>query len=74
LSIIVFYSVFCKSKWWLYPIAIILHAIIDFPAALMQAGIINNVFLVEGLVCLSSVLLILLARYIHRRMKEHLVS
>jgi uncharacterized membrane protein YhfC len=74
LSIIVFYSVFSKSKWWLYPIAIILHAIIDFPAALMQAGTINNVFLVEGLACLNSVLLILLARYIHKEMKEHLVS
>jgi uncharacterized membrane protein YhfC len=74
LSIIVFYSVFCKKKWWLYPVAIALHALIDFPAALMQVGIIKSILFVEVFTCLSSVLLILLARYIHRRMKEHLVS
>jgi uncharacterized membrane protein YhfC len=73
LSIIVFYSVFCKGKWWLYPSAIILHAIIDSPVALMQAGAIHNVFLVEGLVCLSSILIILLARGIHKKLKEYLI-
>jgi uncharacterized membrane protein YhfC len=74
LSIIVFYSVFCKGKRWLYPIAIIIHAIIDSPAALMQAGAINNIFLVEGLVCLSSILIILLAKVIHKKLKKCLIS
>jgi uncharacterized membrane protein YhfC len=73
LSIIVFYSVFCKGKRWLYPAAIIMHAIIDSPAALMQAGVISSVFLVEGLVCLSAVLIILLARAIHKRLKVCLI-
>jgi uncharacterized membrane protein YhfC len=74
LSIIIFYSVFCKGKWWLYPIAIIIHAIIDSPAALMQAGAINNVFIVEGLVCLSSILIMLLAKVIHKKLKERLTA
>jgi uncharacterized membrane protein YhfC len=74
LSVIVFYAVFCKDKWWLYPVSIIIHAIIDSLAALMQAGAINNVFLVEGIVGLSSIILVFLARFIHEKLKYHLMQ
>jgi uncharacterized membrane protein YhfC len=70
LSIIVFYGVFDKKKWWLYPMAIIIHAIIDIPAVLMQIGIIKNIILVEGLVGISAVLLIFITKYIHKKTKE----
>jgi uncharacterized membrane protein YhfC len=70
LSVIVFYSVFCKGKWWLFPAAILIHAIIDAPAALGQAGAIKNVFFIEGLVGVGSVLVIIMAKYIHRRCNE----
>ncbi|MDR1913150.1 MAG: YhfC family intramembrane metalloprotease [Clostridiales bacterium] len=65
LSVIVFYSVFYNGKWWIYPLAIIVHAIIDLPAILMQIEVIKNIFFVEGLTFLSSIILIFLAKYIH---------
>ncbi|GHU87661.1 putative membrane protein YhfC [Spirochaetia bacterium] len=71
LSVMVFYAVFSKGKWWLYPLAILLHAIIDAPAALTQAGVIKNVLFVEGIVCISCVLILLLARYIHTRLRQN---
>ncbi|MDR0707753.1 MAG: YhfC family intramembrane metalloprotease [Treponema sp.] len=66
LSTLVFYAVSCKGKSWLYPLAILLHAIVDAPAALMQAGVIKNVFLLEGFVGASAVSLTLFAVYIHK--------
>jgi uncharacterized membrane protein YhfC len=66
LSILVFYAVSCKNKLWLYPLAILLHAIVDAPAALMQTGVIQNIFLVEGFVGASCVSLLLFAAYIHK--------
>jgi len=44
LSVIVFYSVFCKNKLWLFPLAIIMHAIIDITPAAFQVGIIKKFF------------------------------
>ena len=70
LSIIVYYSVFGKNKIWLYPLAILFHAIIGIPAAAMQAGILKNIFLVEGFVLLSSILLILFTKYLHDKLKN----
>ncbi|MDR2446680.1 MAG: YhfC family intramembrane metalloprotease [Treponema sp.] len=66
LSILLFYAVSCKSKSWLYPLAILLHAIVDAPAVLMQTGVIKNIFLVEGFVGVSAVSLLLFAVYIHK--------
>jgi len=70
LSIIVYYSVFSAKKIWLYPLAIILHAIIDIPAAAMQAGVLKNIFLVEGFVFLSTILLIIFTKYLHEKLKD----
>ncbi|MDR2808724.1 MAG: YhfC family intramembrane metalloprotease [Spirochaetaceae bacterium] len=64
LSIVVFYAV--SKKLWLYPLAILIHALLDVPAALMQLGVIKSIFLVEGLTGLSAVLLLLFARYLHK--------
>jgi uncharacterized membrane protein YhfC len=74
LSVIVFYSVFCKGKQWLFPVAILIHSIIDAPAALGQTGAIKNVFFIEGFVCIGSVLVMLIARYIHKTLKQHLTE
>jgi uncharacterized membrane protein YhfC len=70
LSVIVFYAVFRRDKRWLYPAAIVLHAIIDAPAALMQAGLLQSVFLVEALACLGSVLLVILAIITHKKLSS----
>jgi uncharacterized membrane protein YhfC len=69
LSVIVFYAVYGRNKKWLFPLAIILHAIIDIPAAAMQVGLLNNMVLVEGLVCLCTIFYIILAKNIHERNK-----
>jgi len=65
LSVIMFYAVFGNKKLWLYPVAILCHAIIDVPAAAMQAGVIKSIPLVESIVLVSAVLIIIYARYLH---------
>jgi uncharacterized membrane protein YhfC len=70
LSTIVFYSVYGQNKLWLYPLAIILHAMVDVPALTMQLGIINNVYVVESVTCISAILLVLLALTIHKKQSE----
>jgi uncharacterized membrane protein YhfC len=67
LSIIVFYSVYGQNRLWLYPLAIILHAIVDVPAITMQLGIIQNVYVVESVTFISAILLVLLAINIHKK-------
>ncbi len=69
LSVIVFYSVYRPRKVWLFPLAIVLHAVVDFAPALMQSGAISNILVAEGLVLLCAALLVALAVYTHRRLK-----
>ena len=69
LSVIVYYSVTSKDKWWLFPTAIALHALADVPAALMQAGVLSNIWVVEGIIMISATALSLLAIFTHKRLK-----
>jgi len=66
LSIIVFVSVIYKGKKWLFPFAILLHAIIDSPAALFQTGLLKSIWIVEGLVAVEAVVLAFLAIFIYK--------
>ena len=68
LSVVVFYAVFGKKKAWLYPLAILLHAIVDIPAMIFQTGGIKNVLVVEVIVCLFAVCLALFAKYLHKKL------
>ena len=58
LSMLVFAAAREKSLFWLYPTAVLLHALADAPAALYQYGIIKSLFAVEasafvlGILCL----------------------
>jgi uncharacterized membrane protein YhfC len=72
LSMIVYYSVHGKNKIGLFPLAIILHAIVDIPAAAMQVGIIKKMLFVEGLVFLGTILVSVFAIQIHKQLKEKL--
>jgi uncharacterized membrane protein YhfC len=74
LSIIIFYSVYGKNKLWLYPFAIILHAIIDIPAATMQVGVIKNTILVELLVLIGAIISIIIAKYTHEKLKGEITG
>jgi len=51
LSLLVWFAVDRKDKWWLFPTAIVLHAIVNIPAVLMQVGILKNVFFNRGFAC-----------------------
>jgi len=73
LSVVVFYAVFSKKKVWLYPLAIVLHAMVDIPAVIFQTGGIKNIFVVEGIICLLAVCLVLFARYMHRKLSATLI-
>lgn len=49
LSVLVFTAV-KRKKLYLYPVAILLHALVDSSAALYQYGLITNIYLLEGIV------------------------
>jgi len=68
LSVIVFNAVFGKKKAWLYPLAIVLHAVIDIPAVIFQTGGIKSIFVVEGIICVLTVGVALFARYLHGKL------
>ncbi len=66
LSVIVFVSVRNK-KIWLLPLAVLLHAMINFPAGLFQAGALTNIYLVELLLGLLTVLCVGMAILIYKK-------
>jgi len=68
LSVVVFYSVFGKNKLWLYPLAILLHTIVDIPAMVFQTGGIKSIFVVEVIVCLFALCLMFFAKYLHGKL------
>lgn len=69
LSVIVYYAVMRRDKWWLYPAAVLLHAAIDVPAAMMQVGLLLNVFAVEALLLVLAAIVVFLAFSIHKRLR-----
>jgi len=74
LSVMVFYAVFGRNKTWLYPLAIIFHAIIDFPAVLLQIDVLNNVLFIELILCLFAVGCVLFAKYLHGKLSATLIA
>ena len=71
LSLIVWYSVDKKGKWWLFPLAVLLHALIDIPAAMSQTGAISNIALVEGIIFIEAIAVAMLAVYICKKLKKN---
>ena len=53
-SMLVFTAARDRRKFWLYPAAIVLHALLDAPAALMQKGVITNMLLLEAVMAVIS--------------------
>jgi len=49
LSMLVWCAVKVKSKMWLYPAAIILHAVFNIAPAMFQAGMLENIWVIEGI-------------------------
>jgi uncharacterized membrane protein YhfC len=55
LSVLVWSAVNDKGKIWLFPAAILLHALVDLPAVLTQIGVISNLVLAEVLIAVCVV-------------------
>lgn len=72
LSVIVFEGVRTKGKLWLYPTAIILHAITDTPAVLYQSGCINSIALTEILIFVWSLCVAFIAWKSYKRLNREL--
>jgi len=65
LSVIVFCAVMMKGKWWLYPLAILLHALANTTAAMMQAGLLTNIYLMyAGLIIMTAVTVAIAAKLV----------
>lgn len=65
LSVIVFYSVYENRRLWLYPAAILLHAIIYVPTVLAQVGVLSGGFWTEALALVLFAALVPIAIYTH---------
>lgn len=50
LSVLVYLAASRRASFWFYPLAILLHAMMDFPAVLVQVGILKSVWLMEAFV------------------------
>jgi len=74
LSLVVWHSVNKKDNWWLFPAAILLHAIADVPAALKQAGVLNSILLVEGIVAAEAAALAAIAALVCKKFKNNCES
>lgn len=65
-SVTVFASVKMKGKKWLFPISILLHALMDVPAALYQRGVIENIVIAEILMAFVTAMTVLLACKVYK--------
>jgi len=70
LSLIVWCSVRTKGRLWLFPAAILLHAVFNIPAALYQFGLLGNIWLTEALLILPTVLIAYVAYHFCKKMTE----
>lgn len=74
LSVIVFASIKMKGKLWLYPAAIVLHALFDVPAALYQRNVITSIGMTELLLLAADIVLVLVTVKIYKAMKAELTE
>jgi uncharacterized membrane protein YhfC len=70
LSVLVFYAVHGKNSLWLYLAALLIHALLDVPAAAMQVGVMKNILIVEALVGIGAGAAVLGACSLHARAKR----
>lgn len=59
-SILVFYAVKMPGKKWFYPLAIILHTLLDIFAGFGQLGIISNIYVLEAVIFVFGLLMFLI--------------
>ena len=68
LSVVVWTAVYAR-RIWLYPAAILLHALVDLSAAMSQVGYIKNIAVIETIVGISAVVMVFIAIWVYRHFK-----
>lgn len=71
LSVFVYKSLTQKSKIWLYPTAVLLHALFDFPAALYQTGVITSIPVVYVILTVFTVIIAAVTVIMAKRMPDN---
>lgn len=69
LSVIVFVSVMGKGRWWLFPLAIVLHALTNLTAAMMQAGLLTNMWIMYGGIIVMTLITLCIAYTVGMKQK-----
>ena len=66
LSVLVWFAAKNSKRFWLYPLAILLHLIVDAVAVILN-GIGTNVWIIEGVVYVLAIVLVVLAIVVWKR-------
>jgi uncharacterized membrane protein YhfC len=69
-SVLVFMAVMNKKRFYLYPLAIGLHTILNIPAGLYQVGILPNIYVVEGIIFILATLVCGFTYFQSKKMHE----
>lgn len=70
LSILVFTSVNKNKKFYLYPVAILIHMISDIPAGLYQIGMISSIMLIELLTLVIAIVTLLISLKMYKKLEK----
>ena len=70
LSVLLFTAVHNVKKRYIFPLAIVLHALIDFPAALYKTGIISNIAIIELILLLIALVIASIAYKYYKQSKQ----
>ena len=66
LSVLVWFAVKNKKRFWLFPLAIVLHALVDAVAVIMSRFV-SNIWLIEAAVYLLAGVCVVLAVIVYKR-------
>lgn len=70
LSVLVFIAANKQKKFYYYPLAILLHALVDIPAGLYQAGILTSLILIETIIAVISIIVLIIGIKKYKSIKE----
>ena len=70
LTVLIYYAVTHSELRFLYPVAIVLHALLNLPAALYQKKVMTNVPLMESLIGVVAIAIIITAYRLFQKYKD----
>lgn len=70
LSMLMWRAASAKGKLWLYPVSIVLHAIVNIAPVMYQTNILKNILLVEGLIIIPTILIAIASYNVCKKMQQ----